>query len=209
VSNDAHGQELSGARAGEPVWHALHVEEALSRAQTDAQRGLSQQEVSRRLSLHGPNALPEGARRSIATILLHQFKSPLIYLLLGAAGIALAVGVQRMARRRTVIRRLAAVETLGSTTVICSDKTGTLTRNEMTVTTAYLPGGREFLVTGVGYAPEGNFQERGEPVRPLAVEELRRLCSRRRCSAMTRSSTGLMSRSHGGGPWAIRPRLPW
>jgi len=79
-----------------------------------------------------------------------------------AMTIALAVGVQRMARRGTVVRRLAAVETLGSTTVICTDKTGTLTRNEMAVTAIYLPAERrEITVTGVGYAPEGCFMERG------------------------------------------------
>ncbi len=83
-----------------------------------------------------------------------------------AMTIALAVGVQRMARRKCVVRRLAAVETLGSTSVICSDKTGTLTRNEMTVTAVYLPDGRELVVTGAGYAPEGKFLEDGREVDP-------------------------------------------
>ena len=77
-----------------------------------------------------------------------------------AMTIALAVGVQRMARRRAIVRRLAAVETLGSTTVICTDKTGTLTRNEMTAKVAYLPGGRELRISGVGYSPEGHVIDR-------------------------------------------------
>lgn len=398
MAKDAQRQESSRGGQGEdtPAWHALGVEEALSRAQTEARQGLSGQEVARRLARFGPNALPEGTTKSLFTVLLHQFKSPLIYLLLGAAGIALslghvsdsivilvvvllnaligtvqegraerslsalrklaspkarvlregkeqqiearelvpgdllllspgdavaadsrliegaalqmseaaltgestpvdkqpsalepekaladrrnmlyagtyvtagralamvvatgmaseigriaalaeaaeepktplerriqqfgnyvmaaamllliavvsvgllrgvpfgqiamigisqvvgmvpeglpvaitialAVGVQRMARRRSVIRRLAAVETLGSTTVICSDKTGTLTRNEMTVTALYLPDGRELAVTGAGYAPEGSFFEGGSPVQPQGLDEVRGL----------------------------------
>lgn len=82
-----------------------------------------------------------------------------------AMTIALAIGVQRMAKRGTIVRRLTAVETLGSTTIICTDKTGTLTKNEMTVTSVYLPtGNREIAISGVGYAPEGHFFETGSQV---------------------------------------------
>ena len=72
--------------------------------------------------------------------------------------ITLALGVTRMVHRHALIRRLPAVETLGSTTVICTDKTGTLTKNEMTVSRLYIYG-RNFEVTGEGYAPEGEIRE--------------------------------------------------
>jgi Ca2+-transporting ATPase len=75
--------------------------------------------------------------------------------------ITLALGVTRMVKRRALIRKLPAVETLGSATVICSDKTGTLTKNEMTVTRLYVDG-RVFDVTGEGYAPVGEVKVEAE-----------------------------------------------
>ncbi|NDA65352.1 MAG: cation-transporting P-type ATPase [Verrucomicrobia bacterium] len=80
-----------------------------------------------------------------------------------AVTITLAIGVARMARRRAVIRKLPAVEALGSTTVICTDKTGTLTANQMTVKEVFA-GGRLYELTGIGYEGAGEVRRAGLPV---------------------------------------------
>ena len=88
--------------------------------------------------------------------------------------ISLAIGVRRMVKRQALVRRLPVVETLGSTSAICSDKTGTLTRNEMTVRRVVTADGT-LDVGGVGYAPVGTFRRDGEPTAPdgAALELLR------------------------------------
>ena len=80
--------------------------------------------------------------------------------------ISLALGVQKMVKRHALVRRLPSVETLGSTTVICSDKTGTLTQDQMTVRRIYTDG-KMIDVAGVGYEPKGEFTVTGSPIKPL------------------------------------------
>jgi Ca2+-transporting ATPase len=100
--------------------------------------------------------------------------------------IVLALGVQRMIKRNALMRRLRAVETLGSATIICSDKTGTITRNEMMVSHVYVAGSM-YMVTGQGYSPEGSFfprsdsDSRPDPVEPdtqlLLLLQIGALCN--------------------------------
>ncbi len=109
--------------------------------------------------------------------------------------ITLAVGVQRMARRNAIIRRLPAVETLGSVSVICSDKTGTLTRNEMMVRRV-ATANRQIDVEGSGYAPEGAFQVAGETIDPAADPVLEELA----LAGLLCSDADLRQ---GGGGWVV------
>jgi P-type Ca2+ transporter type 2C len=84
--------------------------------------------------------------------------------------ISLAMGLQRMAKRHALMRRLAAVETLGCTTVICSDKTGTLTKDEMTVRQIHVAG-ETYQISGAGYRPAGAFSLAGATVAPSPLLE--------------------------------------
>ena len=109
---------------------------------------------------------------------------------------SLAIGVQRMARSNAIVRRLPAVETLGCTTVICSDKTGTLTKNEMTVQKIYAHGGI-IEVTGVGFEPQGEFLRHGNPIDPQGERELELLLK-----AMSLCSDARLVRENGS--WSIQ-----
>ncbi|HSK68534.1 MAG TPA: cation-translocating P-type ATPase [Candidatus Limnocylindria bacterium] len=88
--------------------------------------------------------------------------------------IVLAIGMQRMVKRNAIMKKLHAVETLGGTTVICSDKTGTLTQNQMTIVKMYVPG-MEMSVEGDGYRPAGAIYEGARPVSPDGEPAVRRL----------------------------------
>jgi len=99
--------------------------------------------------------------------------------LLPTVTLSLALATQRMARRQALVRRLSSVETLGATTVICTDKTGTLTENEMTVQRIWTPDA-DLTVEGAGYEPFGRFTRAGAVVDPAPLAELLRaglLCS--------------------------------
>ncbi len=110
--------------------------------------------------------------------------------------ISLAIGVQRMVKRNALMRRLPAVETLGSTSVICSDKTGTLTKDEMTVRRIFIAG-HFFDVSGAGYDPHGVFSEKDSKVDP--DESLKTLLQ-----AAVLASDARIVRSDADGRWHVK-----
>jgi Ca2+-transporting ATPase len=110
--------------------------------------------------------------------------------------ISLAIGVQRLVKRHALVRRLPAVETLGSTSVICSDKTGTLTKDEMTVRQICVAG-QMLDVSGAGYEPRGQFSQHGVVVEPSAAVQLLL-----RAGAL--ASDTHLARSGANGAWSIK-----
>jgi Ca2+-transporting ATPase len=114
--------------------------------------------------------------------------------------ITLAVGVSRMARRHAIIRKLHAVDTLGAATAICSDKTGTLTTNEMTVQ-EFAMGGHWFEVTGAGFEPQGEFRSGSQTVDPDAHDGLRAAL---RVGALCNNARLIQHCHDGESTWEIR-----
>jgi P-type Ca2+ transporter type 2C len=110
--------------------------------------------------------------------------------------ISLAIGVQRMVKRNALMRRLAAVETLGSTSVICSDKTGTLTKDEMTARKVYVAG-QILDVAGAGYEPHGQFSINGQTINPSEGLELL-------LQAATLASDADIIRDEADGRWHVK-----
>lgn len=115
-----------------------------------------------------------------------------------AWSIALAVGSRRICARGAIVRTLSAVETLGSVDVICTDKTGTLTRNEMTATRILLPSGRRLEVSGAGYSPEGRLFEDGRECDAARDPELALLLE----AGVLCNDAQLLTPAEDGGIWS-------
>jgi magnesium-transporting ATPase (P-type) len=118
--------------------------------------------------------------------------------LLPTVSLSLAMGVQRMAKRHALVKRLSAVETLGCTTMICTDKTGTLTENEMTVSDLWLAG-RRLKVTGVGYEPNGYILDDGRTVIVPVAGNLRQLL----VAGALCNTARLLPPNHGSTRWTV------
>ena len=128
--------------------------------------------------------------------------------LLPTVTLSLAMGVQRMVKRNAIVKRLSSVETLGCTSVICTDKTGTLTQNEMTVRELWVSG-KTYAVTGAGYTPEGEIREAGEQLgTPLDQDDLSTFlvaavrCNNAGCWLRKRGRQGRTAGTY----WVIRPK---
>ena len=132
--------------------------------------------------------------------------------LLPTVTLSLAMAVQRMSKRNALVKKLNSVEALGSTSVICTDKTGTLTQNEMTVNHLWTAT-REYEVTGAGYAPTGSIESQGRTFRAVEDEDLELLLEggpsvRQRPPAragVRGRALGGLRRPHRGMPDRLRP----
>ncbi|MCC6699138.1 MAG: HAD-IC family P-type ATPase [Candidatus Hydrogenedentes bacterium] len=193
----AIGMKTELGRISAMLREATHVETPLTRALAVIGRYITAAILLLSLVL-----LAVGMYRALSNGIapIEAFRESLLFAIALAVGaipeglpaivtIALAIGVQRMALRRAIVRKLPAVETLGSTTVICSDKTGTLTRNEMTVQELWTPATGAVAVTGIGYEPHGEIRKDGVPISPLPEGVLRLLRACVLCSDATISET--------------------
>jgi len=125
--------------------------------------------------------------------------------LLPTVTLALAMGTQRMAKRHALIKKLSAVETLGCTSVICTDKTGTLTQNEMTVRSLWVPAlsaeaGRSFTITGVGYEPSGEILLKDKKIDPTQNGDIKLLLM---AANLCNNSRLLEPEATGNSQWTI------